>query len=44
MIKTGDMIKRNRQINQRLEAREINQRLQAARQQAIIRYCYRKRG
>jgi hypothetical protein len=38
------MIKRVRDINQRLEARQIDQRVQAARQQAIIRYCYRKRG
>lgn len=24
--------------------RQINQRLKAAREQAIIRYCYQKRG
>jgi hypothetical protein len=40
----GDMGKRHRQSNQRLQASEINQRVQAAREQAIIRYCYRKRG
>ena len=38
------MSKRQRQITRRLQAHETNQRVQAAREQAIIRYCYRKRG
>jgi hypothetical protein len=38
------MSTRHRQIKQRLQEHEINQRVQAAREQAIIRYCYRKRG
>jgi hypothetical protein len=38
------MSNRHRQINQRMPAREISQHVQAAREQAIIRYAYRKRG
>ncbi len=39
------MRKSHLQINQRLQAeREINQRVQAAHEQAMIRYYYRKRG
>ncbi len=36
----------HRQIDQRAKRthREINQRVQAAREQAIIRYVYAKRG
>jgi len=39
------MSNRNRQITQRVQAAsEVNQRIQVARDQAIIRYFYRKRG
>ncbi len=39
------MSKRLGQDNQRLQAaREVNQHVQAAREQTIIRYYYRKRG
>jgi len=39
------MSKRLQQNNQRLQsAREVDERVQAAREQTIIRYYYRKRG
>jgi hypothetical protein len=44
--KGGDMKHTHRQIDQRVKHthRQINQRVQAAREQAIIRYVYAKRG
>jgi hypothetical protein len=44
--KGGDMKHTQRQIDQRVKHnhRQINQRVQAAREQAIIRYVYGKRG
>jgi hypothetical protein len=38
------MSKRHRQIDQHLPLRAIDQRVQMAREQAMIRYCYRMRG
>ena len=34
----------HRQLDKRVRAAEIARRVQAAREQAIIRYVYRKRG
>jgi hypothetical protein len=34
----------HRQFDKRVRAAEIDRRVQAAREQAIIRYVYRKRG